>query len=94
MKLPDQTERNREGLHTLQTVFEGGYVVANLAQVRSIGRAGPARFGGQQFCEGCPGALDPTRKHCFPADERTDEEMRIGKTAAFAGEAPDCKICP
>ena len=89
MDLPNETQGQGQRIQPFQAVLQGLDVIDDLFEIIGGRPDGRARLGGEQLLEGCPGAFDPARQHRFPAKERADEKMGIGKAPALAREPAD-----
>jgi len=86
MKLAHEAQGQGETLERLDPMIQGADIVRHLAQILRAAFHAGAGFGGEQFTERGLGAFDAAREHGFAADERPDEQVRVGQPFTFAGE--------
>ena len=89
MQLTHEAQRDWQRREALQTVLEGGDVVAHLAQVVGAAVDGAAGLGRQQLAEGRLRPFNAAGEDGFLAHKGADEEVRVGKTPSLAREPAD-----
>src|SRR5437660_8401067 len=82
MQVTDQPEGYRYVLQPTQPILQGSNVVKNLPCISHrclVGLVDRLSLKEKELLKVCNGPLNATGEYCFTAQERVDQEMRIGQ---------------
>src|ERR1043166_2730019 len=89
MKFANESQRERQGFESFNSVFERYDIVADLAQIFRAALDGRTGLRREQFSEGGLSTFNAAGKHRFTANEWANENVGIWKTPPFARKFTD-----